>query len=163
MTAIKWLDKNFETYFLIATLVVMVVLVTLQVFLRAFFDYSFIWAEELTRYIMLYQIWVGAALAVKENAHLRITTVKDGRSPKGQIKMELLVIVLWTAFSAFLAIKSGQLVRILFYRGQISPAMQIPMGYAYASVTVGCGLMVIRLIQKLHGEVKKLQMLEGGV
>lgn len=160
MKALKWLDDNFETYFLIATLVVMVFVVSLQVFLRELFDYSFIWAEELTRYVMLYQIWVGASMAVKEDAHLRITSLKDKMSPKNQIKIEILVVILWAVFALFLAIKSGQLVNILFARGQISPAMQLPMGYAYASVTFGCALMAFRLVQKLHFEVKKLEGLE---
>ena len=158
---LKWLDDNFETYFLIGTLIIMVFIVSLQVLLRSVFNYSLIWAEELTRYVMLYQIWVGAAIAVKEDAHLRITTVKDYMSPKNQIKIEILVIVLWTMFSAFLAIKSGQLVTVLFARGQISPALQIPMGYSYASVTFGCALMVFRLVQKLKREVKKLESLEA--
>lgn len=161
LKALKWLDENFETYFLIVTLVIMVIIVTMQVFLRTFFKYSFVWAEELTRYIMLYQIWVGAAYAVKEDAHLRITTVRDRSNKKNQIRIELIVIILWTAFSAFLAIKSGQLVNIIFARGQISPAMQIPMGYAYFSVTFGCTLMVIRLLQKLHREVLEIQGQEG--
>lgn len=160
MKLIKALDKNFETYFLIATLVFMVIIISLQVFLRTFFSYSLTWAEELSRYVMLYQIWVGASLAVKEDAHLRITSVKDKLSATGQVKLEILVIVLWSVFAAFLTIKSGQLVNILLSRGQVSPAIQIPMGYAYASVPVGCGLMIIRLCQKLYHEVQKLESLE---
>lgn len=161
MKILKWLDKNFETYFLIATLVLMVFIVTLQVILRFFFDYSLIWAEELTRYVMLYQIWVGAALAVKEDAHLRITSFKDRMSKKGQAIVEIIVIVLWAVFAVFLTIKSGQLVSILFVRGQVSAAMRLPMGYAYASVTVGCALMTLRLIQKLYRVVRNLESLEG--
>lgn len=157
MKILKWLDKNFETYFLITTLVVMVFIVTLQVVLRSFFKYSLTWAEEFTRYVMLYQIWLGASIAVKEDAHLRITSFRDSLSQKGQAIVELIVIVLWTVFAVFLAIKSGQLVNILFTRGQLSAAMRLPMGYAYASVTVGCALMAIRLIQKLYKLVRKFE------
>jgi len=155
---LKWLDKNFETYFLIGTLIFMVVIISLQVFLRTFFHFSFSWAEEISRYVMLYQIWVGAALAVKEDAHLRITTFRDRFSKKGQVKLEIFVVVLWTVFAAFMTIKSGQLVNILFNRGQVSPAMQMPIGYAYASVTFGCGLMTFRLLQKLYHEIKNLEV-----
>lgn len=161
MKLLKWLDKNFETYFLIATLVLMVFIVTLQIILRFFFDYSLTWAEELTRYVMLYQIWVGAALAVKEDAHLRIISFKDRMSKRGQAIVEIIVIVLWAVFVVFLAIKSGKLVSILFIRGQVSAAMRLPMGYAYASVTVGCALMTLRLIQKLYRVVRNLESLEG--
>lgn len=154
LKVLKWLDENLETYFLIGTLVFMVVIISLQVFLRTFFDFSFTWAEEIARYVMLYQIWIGASLAVKEDAHLRITTFRDKYSKKGKMNFEIFIIVLWTVFAGFMTIKSGQLVKILFNRGQVSPAMQIPMGYAYASVTIGCGLMIFRLLQKLYHEVK---------
>ena len=59
----------------------------MQVVLR-WFDAATVWAEELARYIMLYQVWIGAAYAVREDAHIRITaligklTGKNAKSPK---------------------------------------------------------------------------------
>lgn len=154
---LRWLDENFEKYLLIASLVFIVLLIFLQVVLRYVFDSSLAWAEELARYVMLYQIWIGAAFAVKSDAHIRVTILPDRLKGKSRIKFEIILIAIWMVFAAFMTIKSGQLTNILLQRGQLSTAMLIPMGYAYASVPIGCGLMVIRLAQKLLIELKKLE------
>lgn len=146
---INFLDENFEKYFLIVSLVVMVLIITIQVIAR-FVGKSIIWTEELTRYIMLYQIWIGAAYAVKKDAHLRIVFLRDKLSNKKKEMLEIFVIILWAIFTIWLSFKGTMLVNILLNRNQLSPAMQIPMGYAYASVSIGCALMSIRLLQKLY-------------
>lgn len=151
---VGFLDENLEKYFLIATLIFMVIIITIQVVARMLGN-SLIWTEEVTRYVMLYQIWVGAAYAVKRDAHLRIDVIKQKVSQHGKLKIEILVLILWTIFTLWLTIKSSSLTKILLDRNQLSPAIQIPMGYAYASVPVGCGLMTIRLCQKLYLNLKE--------
>lgn len=72
MTVWKFIEKNFEKWFLIISLVAMVLITFMQVVLR-WLDAATVWAEELSRYIMLYQVWIGASYAVREDAHIRIT------------------------------------------------------------------------------------------
>lgn len=160
MKILKFLDDNLERYFLLTSLVFIVVLIFLQVVLRYFFNYSLSWAEELARYLLLYQIWVGTSYGVKKEAHIRVTILQQMVSERNKVRIEVFTTVLWLVFTVFLAAKSGQLVGILMNRGQLSAAMQIPMGYAYASVPVGCSLMAFRLCQKLYKEVKKLEQKE---
>lgn len=161
MKILKFLDENIEKYFLWASLVAVVILIFMQVVLRYVFNYSLAWAEELSRYILLYQIWVGTAYCVKKDAHIRMNIIQSKLSPKNQIKMEIFVTVLWMIFTLFLTLKSGQLTSMLYANKQISPAMQIPMAIAYASVPIGCGLMVFRLCQKLYKDVIKLEKQEA--
>ena len=129
--------------------------------MRYVFKSSLTWSEELARYIFLWQIWVGAAYAAKESQHLRIEVFKKHLSDRGKDILDIIVIMIWAAFSIFLATKSGQLTGILFSRGQLSPAMRIPMGYAYASVPVGCGLMAFRLLQNLYKKIADLNRKEA--
>lgn len=123
--------------------------------MRYVFDHSLAWSEELARYVFLWQIWLGASFAVKEHRHLRIEAIKNILSPKAQKNFELLTLVIWFGFSLFLAFKGSELTMILLQRGQVSPAMRLPMAYAYASVPVGCGLMAIRLIEEMFGLFRK--------
>ena len=104
MKLLKWLNENFEKYILVASLVVMIVIIFVQDVLRYCFGTTISWGEELTRYIMLYQIWIGAAYAVKEDAHLRITTFRDKFSKKNSMRIENGVLVLWMAFAAFISV-----------------------------------------------------------
>lgn len=147
----KRLIEHFEEYLLIGSLMFSVVLVFAQVVMRYFFSNSIFWSEELARYIFLWQIWLGASFAAKEGKHLRIEIVKGFLGARGKIVFECMVIAVWFGFCLFLALKSAELTKMLLIRNQLSPAMRIPIGYAYASVPVGCSLMGIRLLQKMYG------------
>ena len=146
---LKKIWEHFEEYLLVWSLMFSVALIFLQVVMRYVFINSLSWSEELARYLFLWQIWLGASFAVKKHRHLRIELFVDKLKGRKKQLFELAVLLIWFGFSLFLAIKGSELTIMLFKRGQVSPAMQIPMGYAYASVPVGCGLMAIRLLEEM--------------
>ncbi|WP_439235127.1 TRAP transporter small permease [Lonepinella koalarum] len=55
-------------------LAVMIALVFLNVVLRFFFNSGLVWSEEVSRYVFVYVIYLGAIVAMKENAHLGVDT-----------------------------------------------------------------------------------------
>ena len=157
MKALKWLDEKLEESFLVASLIATVIIIFLQVVMRYVFKSSLSWSEELARYIFLYQIWVGASYAVKRSSHLRIEILKSKFSPRNQLVFDSFAMLIWLVFVAFLASKSFELTSMIFKRGQLSPAMRIPMGYAYASVPIGSGLMSLRIVQQIYYNIKKIK------
>jgi TRAP-type C4-dicarboxylate transport system permease small subunit len=142
--------NHFEEYLLVGSLAFSVALVFIQVVMRYVFQQSLSWSEELARYLFLWQIWIGASFAVKERRHLRIEMLLNALRGRRRLLGEMAVLLVWFGFSVFLAYKGTELTSILFLRGQVSPAMRIPMGYAYAAVPAGCMLMAIRLLEELH-------------
>lgn len=142
MRAWKFIEKNFEKWFLIISLVAMVLIIFMQVVLR-WFHAATVWAEELARYIMLYQVWIGASYAVREDAHIRITALIGKLTGNKRRVSETVVLTLW------LTVEGVQLVKEIAIMGQVSSAMRIPMTIPYASVPLGGALMSIRLVQKL--------------
>lgn len=149
MKLLKWLDKNFEEKLLVILLIVTVTLTFIQVVMRYIFHNSLAWSEELARYLFLYLIWIGAAYAVKREQHLRIEIILN-RIPKEKLKtFENFIYFIWLGFSVFLFISSLNMTMDVFASGQLSPAMRIPMGYAYISIPLGTGLMCFRIIQKM--------------
>lgn len=146
---LKNIWDHIEEYVLVWSLMFSVALIFLQVVMRYVFSNSLSWSEELARYIFLWQIWLGASFAVKKHRHLRIELFVDKLKGHKKQLFELVVLLIWFGFSIFLALKGSELTIMLFKRGQVSPAMQIPMGYAYASVPVGCALMGIRLLGEM--------------
>lgn len=146
---LKWLDENFEEKILVTLLSGSVLLIFFQVVMRYIFKNSLAWSEELARYLFLYMIWIGASYAVKRESHLRIEIIKDKIPENHQKSFETFIMLIWLAFSVFLFIYSLKLTMMIHARGQLSPAMRIPMSYAYASVPIGTGLMCVRIIQKL--------------
>jgi len=151
----KKLWDHFEEYFLVWSLMFSVALVFFQIVMRYVFSHSLSWTEELARYLFLWQVWLGASFAVKKQAHLKITVLTDSLTGLPQKTVELLALFLWFSISLFLAYSGGRLALLLLQRGQVSPAMRMPMGYAYASVPVGAFLMCIRLLEQFWLTVRR--------
>ncbi|MPM53980.1 hypothetical protein SDC9_100752 [bioreactor metagenome] len=148
MFMIRKIWDHFEEYILIGSFLIIIPLVFLQVVMRYVFQNSLTWSEELARYIFLWQIWLGASYATKKARHIRIEIIKEKLSQNGRAVLEIIVLLAWMFFALFLTVKGFELSKGIFETQQLSPAMLMPMGYAYLSVPVGSLLMVIRLVEK---------------
>lgn len=156
MKVLKFIDEQFEKWFLIASLIVMVLVTFMQIVLR-WFNAATVWAEEFSRYVMLYQVWVGASYAVHEDAHIRITALIGKLSDGRRRGMDLVVLTLWLLFALWLTVEGCVLVGKIAAMGQVSSAMRIPMTIPYASVPIGGALMTIRLVQKIVERLRNTQ------
>jgi TRAP-type C4-dicarboxylate transport system, small permease component len=144
---VKYIWDHLEEIFLLPSLVFSVVLIFAQVVMRYIFGNSLSWSEELARYLFVWQIWLGVSYSARNMTHLRITLIKDKLSPKAQKILELAITAVWIAFGIFIAAKGITLVMKVAKFNQLSSALQLPMMYVHLAVPVGCGLMVIRLIE----------------
>ena len=138
-----------EEYILVGGLAVLVFLVCLQVTMRYFFHTGLTWSEEVARFLFLWLVWLGAAYAAKRGSHLMIEAFVQKLSPKSRSNVELVALLIWIVFSAFLTWKGAELTMILVKRRQLSPILEIRMAWAYAAVPVGAGLMLLRLLARL--------------
>ncbi|MDR3264687.1 MAG: TRAP transporter small permease [Synergistaceae bacterium] len=146
---------NFEEYFVVWTMAVMTLLVFCQVVMRYVFRNSLSWSEELARFIFMWLSWIGASYAVKERSHFRVEMFADLMKGRGRVRFELLILVVWFAFAAIMTWLGTRLTIFLMERRQVSPAMEIPMSWVYASVPAGCGLMAVRLIVEIVKILKR--------
>ena len=138
-----------EEFFLIASLAFNVGLVFLQVIMRYVFHNSLYWSEELARFVFLWFSWVGTSFAVREGAHLKVTLLGDRLGGFPKKLLELTSLLIWIAFSIFLTYQGGKITHFVASMGQTSPALYIPVSFAYSSVPVGSGLMTLRLLLEL--------------
>lgn len=150
MTLKKLLDQKLEEWFLVATMVVMVVLIFTQVITRYIFESSLSWSEEFARYVHIWQIWIGASFAIRKKEHIKVEAFKNLLNEKGRKIVELISLLLWFGLAVFLAIAGTDLITTMFSRGQFSPAMQMPMWVLYSAIPLGGLLMSIRLIQQIY-------------
>ena len=154
MKVLKFLDAKLEEYLMTVLTIVMTALIFLQVVMRYIFKDSPAWTEELSRYLFLWAIWIGASYGVKTQSHVRLTVLTSRLSKKVQDVINVVVWFLWLAFTIFLVTKGFELVSIFLASGQTSTAMHIPMWIAYASVSVGCTLMAFRLLQNAYFAIR---------
>lgn len=147
MKILKILDEKLEEYLMVAMVMLMTALIFIQVIMRYIFGNSLAWSEELSRYLFLWSIWLGASYGIKTQGHIRLTVLTSRLSPRIQDIVGVIVYIIWFLFVLFLVVKGYELVAKIYVSGQTSIALRLPMWIAYASVPVGCTLMSFRMLQ----------------
>ena len=104
----KW--TYIEEKVLIGSLIFNTLLIFLQIIMRGAFNSSLSWSEELSRYIFIWQIWLGADLAFAYGEHIKVEMIYNwlpGEKAKNMLR--ILVEAVWLAFNIFLVVKGADL------------------------------------------------------
>ncbi|HWT77805.1 MAG TPA: TRAP transporter small permease [Candidatus Acidoferrum sp.] len=118
--------------------------VFLQVLIRFVFKYPLPWTEEVSRIAFVYSIFVGAAIAVREKAHLNVDFVLVVL-PQGLARaIKLLGTALVGIFLAYMTWQGVVFVRATGV--QVTPVMQVPFRYLYLIIPSTGALMLLYLI-----------------
>lgn len=151
---------NLEKRMLQVLFIAMTLLVLVQVFNRAMFNYQMAWADEASRYLFVWIVFIASAYAIKEKAHIGVNSIVVLFPKKVQHIISLIVYCLCLAFCAVLAINTISVIKTQIVYGQISPSLRIPMPYAYSAVVVGSLLMVINFVLLIVTSIQESQSLE---
>jgi len=138
-------------------LAAMVVLLFIQVVGRYGFENPPDWTEELARMVFIYLTFVGGALAIVRNAHLRIESFHDRLSQRAKTTLDIALTLVGVIF----------LVVTLYYSmgllGRLShqPMSSVPISKAFmfAAVPVGCALMLVYELLRIRNYVRVLSRL----
>lgn len=134
-------------------LLAMTALAVVQVFSRYVIKFPLPWIEELTRYLMVWMIFIGSALAISKKAHLKVELL-ELLIPKEKFRYVEIVLNGLVCFLsvAFTFIVYGFLKNQLSV-GQVSPAMQIPMAWPIAALFAGGVLMAVQAAHLVYRQV----------
>lgn len=141
--ALAWL----ETAFIGSALAFCALLLFVNVLLRYVFFASLGWAEELSIYIVVWIVFVGASVAVRTRGHIAVDLLPLALAPANRRRLELLTLVMMLIFLAVFFYYSTQHVIRVHALGQLMPALRAPMWLAYLALPVGSLLMFIRTAQ----------------
>ncbi|NOH63168.1 MULTISPECIES: TRAP transporter small permease [Vibrio] len=148
----KWfrlLDKYFEPSLIVIAISTMTALLCLQIALRLF-DATIAWAEELSRYLFVWAMYLSISYCIKHDRHIRIRVFVD-KLPGGLPKISLIISdVIYLVFSSVVAWFGFKVINRSLQLGQIAPAMEIPVACLYASVLVCAILSILRLIVSIY-------------
>ena len=154
----KFLQKydKFEEYLLIGSLVFNVLLIFSQIFMRTIFNYSLSWTEELSRYIFIWQTWLGTSIALKYKQHIRVEIlINIFKKAKNKKILEISVNLIWIAFSIFLLYAGTLLCKSMIARNVLSSGMRIPLVFVYSCVPISSLIVLIRLINDSINLIKR--------
>lgn len=144
---LRKLEEHGEVYVAVGAIVLMLGLVFWQVVARYVFGVGVTWAEELSRFGLVWCIFLGASYGIKQGAHIRITAGLL-LFPPGVRKWILFTAdVVWLLFSIFVSYHAAVLVYEMTQHVTSSPALGWNLAYVYAILPVSFLLMCLRLLQ----------------
>ena len=137
---------HFESYLCQLLLVFFVVIVFMQIILRAL-DMSLPWTEEIARFAFLWFILFGACYATRLCALNRVT-MQFMKAPKWLANGCLLLSdVAWLIFSLIMAYEGYRAVMDLREFPYATPALDWDLGMVYLVFPLSFLLMAIRIVQ----------------
>lgn len=143
----RYVYDNFEEILSALFLAVMIAALSLQVLIRASIGGAVAWAEELSRYTFVWAVYIGASLAAKRAAHVRINAQFMLFSPAVKVFFRLLSDAIWTGFNLFFAVYGLKMLAEAFEFPEISPTLGIAKAWVEVIIPLAFILISWRTIE----------------
>lgn len=151
------LNRNAERWALLAFYVMLVATMAIEVIRREVFAYSSIWGEEIVRYAFIYLVWIGAAAAVRERAHIRIDVLFSYLGPRTKAVLYIFGDLVMLGIAVIAVYWSFETLAVSWRFGSVSHGLRVSMVWFLAAVPIGFAVMIFRLIQSLLRDVSDLR------
>jgi TRAP-type transport system small permease protein len=131
-----------ERALIFSLMIFLVGILTVQVLSRFVFDAPLDYTEELSRFGLMWLVFIGAAYAAYLNEHFVVRVLVDFvKFPGKRLYLAFIDIVVIVFFGGLLYYGAD----LAWKNPRIEPALGISIGWGYASVPVGCALIVYHL------------------
>ena len=161
MTAAKQVLGWFEYGLGGLILLVGLIIVSLEILGRGFLGFSLLWSEELSRYLLIWTAYMGAAAATRDGSHIRVEFLLHYLPRRWSHRLEIFDTALCLLFTLTLVYAGYLLVEDSRFLG-LSPTdsdLSIPIWVFQLIVPLGFALMSLRLaitlVQQVSGQGPK--------
>jgi TRAP-type C4-dicarboxylate transport system permease small subunit len=132
---------------------VMATLVFVNVITRYLFNFSIIWAEEVSQYLMIWIAYLGAGLALREGRHVAVEMLQD-RLPAALARgVRMAVGGLVLAFLGVVTVLGFQFVAFVW--PQETPVLNVSLGIPSLAIPIGTLLFAVHLLFMFRGYAEK--------
>jgi len=147
------------TWLLVATVAILIVPVTMQVIAR-YTDLipSYIWTEELSRFMFIWMVMLGAMIAVREGTHFEVDVWPD-LSPRAAARLRIVSNLIVLVFALVFVYWGVQFVR--FGWDQQSELAELPMPFIFLAWPVAGLTWVVFLGEAFVRDVRLLMTKEA--
>ena len=132
--------------------IVMVIFV--EVIRRFVLSYSSVWGEETARFAFIYLVWIGAASAVRERAHIRIDVLIHYLPPRGAAAIYMFGDLITAALACMAIYWSMDPVLVSLRFGSVTDGLRISQVWFLSAVPLGFTLVMLRLLQSMVRDVR---------
>lgn len=124
----------------------MIVVITLQIVFRVFFD-AISWSEELARYLLVWTTFLGATLAWYRGRHIAVSFVVESFPPALNRIARTIAELISIAFFAIVIVVGIRYMGAQSF--QVSASLRIPMPYVYVIIPVTAAVMLLYAVTDL--------------
>lgn len=152
---------------IIAIFSILVVCVVWQVASRFLLGTPSTVTDELARFLFMWVALIGGAYTLGQGRHLAIDLLPMMLTGTRKLLLELLILALISAFAGIVMIYGGsQLVMKTLASGQVTPSLQIPMGYVYGAIPFSGAVMIFYCLtfatDLLSGKSPQIESVSAG-
>jgi TRAP-type C4-dicarboxylate transport system permease small subunit len=119
-----------------------------QVLLRYVFGGALDWSVELARYLFLWFCFLGFSITLRRGGHVSVRFIVDLFPIWVQRILLIISDTCIFVFLGFIVVEGGLLAHAI--RNNISPVMQIPIGYVYIVIPISGILLIIYLMRTIN-------------
>jgi len=123
---------------IVISLVIMFVSIALDVLTRELFNSPLTWHLEVSQYMLINVVYIGAAVAHRHSQHISINALVARLPKRGQIYMDLFGRLLVLPFLLLLTYSGYTL---LFQTRGLTPVLRLPMWTYYSPIFIGSVLL----------------------
>lgn len=146
---LKGLKKTSVIEYLIATMVaILSVIVLLQVVFRYGLNSPLAWTEEMSRFLLIWIVLLGAAIGIKRKSHFSVDIVTRKLPDKLREGLQFVLDLFLFILIFDVMVINGVYLTNLTVR-QISPALHIRMSYVYSAILAGGILSCLYIMEDL--------------
>jgi len=156
----RWLgyvDRNLERWALLVFYSMLVITMAVEVLRREVFSYSSVWGEEIVRYAFIYLVWIGAAAAVRERAHIRIDVIFEICTPRVKSLLYLFGDLVTLVVACIALYYSWESLMVSLKYGSVSHGLRVPMTWFLSAVPIGFCLLLYRLLQSIRRDISDMR------
>jgi len=127
----------------------MTLIVVYAVAARYVFNSPVGWSEEIAVYFLIWVVFLGAAYALKEDAHIGVDVLISRLSPPKKRLMLLFQYLVGVGFMSMLLVQGIDMVMFTMKMDSHSIAIEFPLVFSHLAVPVGSAILVLQFIKKL--------------
>ena len=128
---------------------VMTVIVGYAVVGRYVFNRPIGWSEEISMYLMVWAVFLGAAYTLKEDAHIGVDILISKLKPEIRRIFLFFHYVVGIIVFSILFYKGIEMVALSLKMGSRSMAIEFPLYIAHLAVPVGSAILILQCMHKL--------------
>ena len=144
----RWVER-LEEWLLASLLAVMVSITFMQVIARYVFNYSFVWALEVTTVLFAWLIFIGMSYGVRVGSHIGVDALVKSLGPRAARIVGSIAALLCIVYAAIVTFGGYQYVRKMYDVGIEMQDVPIEQWIPRLVLPIGFALLALRFAQVL--------------